>query len=545
MTWLANRRMALKLLLAPLVMFFFLLLQALTAFIGLHEEQLVIENFYNERFNNAARIGQVENVVLKGLAGTYELLAQSAADYPAEKINAAARNILDRLGEAEVNLGQWHDSGNLQQEERVLVKEALENYAEFRKSTSDTLDIAKVDHAMALPIMTLTQQRFDKLMIPVAKLASLETTLAGDAFNEAKSVVWRSNVMLGVVVVVSAICAAFMALLIQRSILASINAIRNAALKLCGGDLTHRVCVHQSDEIGDAARAFNELISAFQNSVRTVIEQSNQVAEAAGQVSNHSKRVLDGSARQSEAVSTMAAAIHQVSTSIQSISHTAQSVSDMSGESRDNTQLGQEVLTQLEKQVSCVTSSFDTVTGTINSFVKSASAISALTGQVKGIAEQTNLLALNAAIEAARAGDSGRGFAVVADEVRKLAEKSSSAANHIDEVTKALEHQSGLVEQSLGDGESALISSREHLDELMRVLGAAGDKVVNANAGIQDIASAVVEQNSATREIALNVEAITRMADENGIAIEQSALTASRMGSSARSLQLAVARFQV
>lgn len=70
---------------------------------------------------------------------------------------------------------------------------------------------------------------------------------------------------------------------------------------------------------------------------------------------------------------------------------------------------------------------------TIRKLTDEISGLSSTINIIQEIGKQTSLLALNAAIEAARAGDSGRGFAVVADEVRQLADKSTLAANEIEE----------------------------------------------------------------------------------------------------------------
>ena len=121
----------------------------------------------------------------------------------------------------------------------------------------------------------------------------------------------------------------------------------------------------------------------------------------------------------------------------------------------------------------------------IESLAAATQRIDGVLSLIQAIAEQTNLLALNATIEAARAGDAGRGFAVVAHEVKALAEQTAKATAEIG--------------QNVGQIQA---STRNAVDAVREIGKAVGE--INGVTSI--IASAVGQQNSATREISANAQ---------------------------------------
>ncbi len=113
-----------------------------------------------------------------------------------------------------------------------------------------------------------------------------------------------------------------------------------------------------------------------------------------------------------------------------------------------------------------------------------AEKISNVISLIRSIADKINMLSLNATIESARAGDAGKGFAVVASEVKSLADRTTSA---IAEITQKVEDMQ--------------ISTQESVKSVQQIT----EVVQNINHISTTIASAVEEQQAATREIARNI----------------------------------------
>jgi methyl-accepting chemotaxis protein len=309
--------------------------------------------------------------------------------------------------------------------------------------------------------------------------------------------------LLAAVALVMMVIGAMRAAYVARKIA---NPLREAVARteqVAAGDLTVRVNVDSTDEVGQLGQALNQMLDALQGLLTQVQQSTNEAASAARGIAAGSVQLSSGAGQQ-------AASIEETTSSLERISNSI-------GQNAESSR-------QMETMAKNGANEADDSAHAVRETVEAMKSIAEKTSIVEDIAYQTNLLALNAAIEAARAGEQGRGFAVVASEVRKLAERSQAAAREIGALTAA----SVAVAERAGNALGALVPVIRKTAEL-----------------VQEVASASREQAAGVTLINRAVGQVDQVTQHNAAAAEELASTADTLASQAESLRQMMAFFKV
>ena len=139
------------------------------------------------------------------------------------------------------------------------------------------------------------------------------------------------------------------------------------------------------------------------------------------------------------------------------------------------------------------------------------------------IVRQTNILSLNAAVEAARAGKDGRGFAVIATEIRKLSEKSSSAAEEINNLSVA-----GI--RIADDSHAMLTTVVPNIEKTAQL--------------VKDIATGSSEQNESSQQVSDALQRLNQLEQQNAAVAQDMAMGSQSLNEQALSLQQLMSFFK-
>ena len=311
------------------------------------------------------------------------------------------------------------------------------------------------------------------------------------------------------------------------------------------GDLTQRLEIDRSDEIGDLAGWFNRFVDKLHDLISQIRMNIEEVASASNEIGATSAQMATGAEEQTSQTGDVATAVQEMTAAIVENSQNATRSAEIAKEASTKASEGSDAMqATLEGMEEIVTS-----TGKAGEIVESLSSRADQIGDIiqviNDIADQTNLLALNAAIEAARAGEQGRGFAVVADEVRKLAERTTKATGEISETIEAIQSDTREASKSMEAACSVVNRGKDMAIKTEEVLKKIIESVSKAMDMIREIAVASEEMSSGAEEISKNVEAISRVTRESASGSEQMAGTADRLTRQTERLRDLVNRFKL
>jgi len=383
------------------------------------------------------------------------------------------------------------------EEDRAMTEQAWRDIAALRADLPAFLTAVRSDNAeLALSLLhgnTGIGASGRKLAADLNKQIELNIRISNELKVQNQKIYSKTLWIMCSGVALIILVLSFFAIKTILAIRKSLKDIENTMSEVSNSlDLSCRADDSRHDEIGKTARAFNQLLGKFADTLLSVNQSALSVSTGSSQIAAGNEDLSSRTEQQAASLEQTAASMATLSETVKINANSADEANLLAGNANKlSSENGRSVKDMLT---------------TMDEIRTSSGKISEITGLIEGIAFQTNILALNAAVEAARAGEHGRGFAVVASEVRNLAQRSSSAAKEIKELISLSVQQieSGALQAAnVGENSEKVTDS---INQVATIVNEIATSATEQSRGIEQVHQAIGQMDEVTQQNAALVE---------------------------------------
>lgn len=371
---------------------------------------------------------------------------------------------------------------------------------------------ASKEYIAEIKALTVLEEKIDKELIEALQHVQQFTL---DATLKAEHDELFAQKLLTIIFFFALVIGVGLAIVISRMITKPVNDLGDSLRTLVGEEADLKIQLKESgDEVGEAIKAFNQLMAKLHGMVSHIASSSNELNNKSNSAIEVIDNALQSIEMQQQQTDNVTAAVSQMSESVKEVTASTSRAAELGGEVQKQVSSGLEAAQSSHQIIQNLSGNVKSAATEIKSLANETDRIGEVLNGIRGIAEQTNLLALNAAIEAARAGESGRGFAVVADEVRALAQRTQTSTQDIQNLLENLQQEVSRAVSTMQEGQSNTAICLEKSVLTAEALNSAAIAVNEIAALNGQIAAAAGEQAEATSNVHTNMLGIAENASQ-------------------------------
>ena len=483
---------------------------------------------------------------------------------------AGRKRQYDRFKSASEKAGEGLESYrlfSLTEKERTLWEEFVPLWEKWQKDHEGYIRIYDEQDAegnrqwgkISKQTMFVNQASFEEAESLLKEMIRLNSSLTEEFKTSHKASAVQSRFIMAVAMTAGIVIALAFGILLSISITRAIAKGVAFAEKIADGDLTRKLDINQTDEIGTLVGALNKIVANLGRMFRNIANSiqalssssvelsriSQQMSSGTEQTSSKSGTVVTVAEEMSSNMNSVAAGIEQASTNVSTAATAVEEMTASINEIARSTERASSMTGEAVSEAHCASEKVDDLG-------RAAREIGNVIETITEISDQTNLLALNATIEAARAGEAGKGFAVVANEIKELAGQTAEATGEIKAKIEGIQSSTELTVTEIGQITKVI----NEVNEIVSTIAAAveeqstttkdiADNVMQASHDIQDVTSNVTRSSTVAGDIARDISDVNQAAGEMSDSSSQVNMSAEELSKLAGELKDMVGEFRV